>query len=351
MDCPKGQVYWQEGKRCVYPEALPGAKGKSLSPCPPGKVWLAGARKCVLKETFEKHYGKTKLASAIRKQKVLGQRSVKNARRVKTRAKTVRAPVKPHVISPKKAHPVAAAFTPAVHKILRLRAATPRKNSHMPPGLKTKKDMVAWVSDKCSNKEDSISLEPFSEMDMGDLKTIVRLGNDYCYLADDLDKHVKASVDRDAPVKNIANPWYRLDAADLGAIEHMGKMKNSTYKLPFKSTAFPADHYKLFIDVVDDSPFKFVFLYDERKIVAVEDGGLNYSPAIPKGGFLGYIPEHNTEKLTALIQKAFIAGRLFTKVTRPFECCRFHLKKNKDFWATERLKKIKAMEEEISEFI
>ena len=67
MDCPKGQVYWTTGKRCVYPEALPGLKGKSRSPCPSGKVWLQGARKCILKDIYEKHYGKAELAKAVKK--------------------------------------------------------------------------------------------------------------------------------------------------------------------------------------------------------------------------------------------------------------------------------------------
>ena len=358
MDCPKGQVYWKEGKRCVYPEALPGVKGKSRSPCPAGKVWLSGARKCILKDVFEKHYGKAKLAEAIQKQKALGQRSIQQQtkQRAVTRkkskspkAKTFRAPVKPRSITPRKPVP-AVMMTPAIKKTVKLTTKTPKKDSYMPPGLTAKKDMIDWVSQKCANQQDTISLDPFDELPASDLKTMVRLGNDYCYLADDLDKHIRTSVERDAPLKDIANPWYRIDSADLGALEKQGLAQNRAYKLPTKVSEFPANHYKLFIDVVDESPYKFVFLYDERKVKGPV-GDEDYSPAIPKGGFLGYIPEFNTEKLTGLIQKAFAAGRIFTKASRPFECCRFHLKKAKDYWATDTKRKIKAMEDEIEEFI
>jgi hypothetical protein len=364
MDCPKGQVYWTKGKRCIYPEALPGLKGKSRSACPSGKVWLSSARKCILKNVYEKHYGKAELAKAIKKQKAIGQRSIKQ-RSIKQRsiklgkitrkkpkspkAKTFRAPIKPRSITPKKAIPVVG-VTPAFRKTIKLSTTKPKKDSFMPPGLSTKKDMISWVSQKCTNQQDSISLEPFDELPATDLKTMVRLSNNYCYLADDLDKHVKTSVERDVPIKDIANPWYRLDAADLGALEYQGKAKNKNYRLPTKVTEFPAEHYKLFIDVVDESPFKFIFLYDERKIKIVNDG-MNYSPAIPKGGFLGYIPEQGSEKLTSLIKKAYASGRIFTKAVRPFECCRFHLKKSKDYWAVDMERKIKAMEEEIEEFI
>ena len=358
MDCPKGQVYWAKGKRCVYPEALPGLKGKSRSPCPAGKVWLPGARKCILKEVYEKHYGKAELAKAVKKQKVLGQRSVKQRSKQRSitkkkskspRAKTFRAPVKPRSITPRKPKPVVG-VTPAVRKTVKLSTSTPKKDSFMPPGLTTKKDMIDWVSEKCTNQQDSISLDPFDELPASDLKTMVRLGNQYCYLADDLDKHVRSQVERDTPLTDISNPWYRIDSADLGALEKQGLAHNNNYKLPTKSSEFPAEHYKLFIDVVDESPFKFVFLYDERKVKGPA-GDEDFSPAVPKGGFLGYIPEFDTEKLTSLIQKAYSAGRIFTKATRPFECCRFHLKKAKAYWAEDTKRKIKAMEDEIAEFL
>jgi hypothetical protein len=371
MDCPKGQVYWAEGKRCIRPEALPGAKGKSLSACAPGKVWLPAARKCVSKAIYEKHYGKANLDVALKKQMALGQRSVKRRtvkvktpirrktpvrpktpvrRKTPVRQKTPvrpKTPVKPRSITPRIKTPV---VSPAIRKTVELDTSTPRKDSYMPPGLTLKRDMVTWIADKCSNQTDPISMEPYDTMLKNDLKTVVRLGNSYCYLADDLDKHIKSSVERDLPLKNISNPWYRIDSSDLGALKHQELARNSTYKLPSKNTEMPAEHYKLYIDVVDESPFKYIFLYDERKIVEVDDGQ-NYSPAIPRGGFLGYIPEFDSEKLTGLIKKAFAQGRLFTKVRRPFECCRFHLKKPKSYWDADTKRKIAAMEEEIEAIV
>lgn len=336
MHCPQGKIYWPEGKLCIRPEALPGAKGKSLSPCPPGKVWLKGARKCVSNNVYEKHYGKNKLVLTLKRQKRIGQKTRKQS------------PIKPKAITPKKVKPhvVLHAVSPAITKISSLNVGKPRKDSYMPPGLKTKKNMIKWISDKCTNQSDSISLEPFSEMDSTQLKTIVRLGNDYCYLADDLDKHIRTSIENDVALKDITYPGYRIDSADLGAIQYQGLRLDNKYKLPSKLTEIPASHYKLYIDTVDNSPFKYIFLYDERKVKKV-GSALNYSPAIPNGGFLGYIPENGTNELVQLIKTAYLKGRLFTKVTRPFGCCRFHLKKTKDYWKDNTKRKIDSMIEEI----
>jgi len=327
MECPTGQVYLKTLKRCISKDFLPGSKGRSRKACPDKKVWLDKARKCIGRDVFEKHYGVTKLADAVKKQKALGQRSSKP-----------KTPVAPKRITPKRVT-AAAAVTPAIRKTVALTTSEPKKDSYMSPGL-SKSEMLSWVETKCKNQEDAISLEPLKDMDSPDLKTMVRLGNNYCYLASDLGQHVKTSVERDLPLKDISEPWYRIDAADLGALKKQG------YKLPSKPTEFPAEHYKLFVAAGDKSPYKFVFLYDERK---VKDG--DYAPAIPKGGFLGYIPKEGTERLAGLIKKAFASGRLFTKVTRPFGCCRFHLMKTKDYWLTDSGRKIKAMESEIEGII
>jgi hypothetical protein len=86
-------------------------------------------------------------------------------------------------------------------------------------------------------------------------------------------------------------------------------------------------------------------------VVSVAGGVKNYSPAIPEGGWIGYIPVAGTADLEKLIKKAFLAGRIFTKATKPFGCCRFHLKKEREFWKTDAARKIKAMEDEIRELI
>jgi hypothetical protein len=344
MECPAGKVYLKTLKRCISKDFLPGSKGRSRKACPDKKVWLEKARKCISRDVFEKHYGVTKLADAVKKQKALGQRSSRRSR--SSRSRRQKTPVAPKRITPKKATAPApataaapAAVTPAIRKTVPLITSEPKKDSYMSPGL-SKSEMLSWIKSKCKNQEDAISLEPFKDMGSPDLKTIVRLGNNYCYLASDLSQHVKTSVERDLPLKDISEPWYRIDTADLGALKKQG------YKMPSKSTEFPADHYKLFVAPGDNSPYIFLFLYDERKI---KDG--DYGPAIPKGGFLGYIPRAGTEKLVSLIKRAFASGRLFTKVTRPFGCCRFHLMKTKDYWLNDTERKVKAMESEIEGII
>lgn len=328
MDCPTGKVYLPSIKRCVSKEAMPGSKGRSRKACPGGKVWLPLARKCISADVFAKHYGADKLGMELARQRGL-------------------AAAVPKRITPRRSKAVGAvgavavaAVTPAVRKSIKMTYASPRPNSYMPAELKTKDKRLSWIKVHCKNQDDAISLLPFAELDNPDLKSIVQLGNGFCYGASDLGQHVKISVERGAPLKDISNPWYRIDDKDLGALVKMG------VKLPVKAVEFPAEHYKLYVAPADNSPFKFVFLYDERLI---KDG--NYAPAIPTGGFLGYIPKAGTERLVGLIKRAFAAGRLFTKAARPFSCCRFHLKKTKEYWVTDTARKIKAMEDEIEGII
>jgi hypothetical protein len=113
----------------------------------------------------------------------------------------------------------------------------------------------------------------------------------------------------------------------------------------------PAAHYKLFISVMGDGNFKYVFLYDDRKVKSLADGSKDYQQAIPEGGWIGYIPAAGTDELEKLIRKAHGKGRLFTRATRPFICCRFHLKKGKEHWASDTAKKIEAMADEIRNII
>lgn len=356
MDCPPGKVYWAPLKKCISVDALPGVKGKSMSPCPQGKVWQNATRKCVLEEIYKKHYGTNKFKAAKAKQEHILNLRMKT-RKAKSpprpRAKTPnavreKAPHKPRSISPVRRNPFfAAAFSSPSNKFVsKLDTEEPRKDSFMPRAMKLKKSMLSWISEKCNNKEDVISQESFDEATTEELKTIVRLGNNFCYKAADLDQHIKSSIERDLPLKNISEPWYRIDSKDLGTIEHQNKLFDNSYELPVRTGEMPSDNYGLFIDSVDKSGFKYVFLFDKRKLKAV-DGIYNYSPAIPVGGWLGYIPEKGTDTLVSLIKKAFHSGTIFTKATNPFRCCRFHLKKTKEFWADNTERKIKAMEDEI----
>ena len=226
----------------------------------------------------------------------------------------------------------------------------PRDNSTMTPGL-TRAAGVAWVAKHCTNQEDPATLEPYAEAELKDLRSVVRLGSGFCYTVDTLDQHIKSSIERGVPIKDMINPSYRMDKRDYGALALAGKRLRKTYKLPVEPVEIPAAHYKLFIGLMGDDKFKYVFLYDDRKVKTLADGSKDYQPAIPEGGWIGYIPAAGTDELEKLIRKAHGKGRLFTRATRPFICCRFHLKKGKEHWATDTAKKISAMAGEIRDII
>jgi hypothetical protein len=323
MDCPVGKKYSPILKMCISKNAFPASKGHSKSPCPDGRLWNAFTRKCIRPSLYKKMYGSPKKHS------------------LKTPAP------KPVSVTPVKSRPD---IIPSGRGSLQIVAANPRKNTFMESGL-SRKHMLQWLGENCNNQEDPFSLAPFEEMEDFELASMVKLGSGFCYPFNSLDTHMKSSIERGIPIKNIMNPSYRLDNADYGAIQKVGKRINKTYKLPKIVVAKPAPNYKLYIDKGDTSDFKFVFLFDETKVKVKANGTKEYGTAIPDGGWLGYIPLQGTENLERLIKEAFKKGQLFTTSKPPFDCCKFHIKKNKDYWKDNTVAKIKALEAEIKNYV
>lgn len=324
MDCPPGKKYSPILKMCLPKGAFPASKGHSKSPCPDGKLWNAFTRKCIRPSLYKKMYGSPKKAVAVAEK-----------------------PVKPRSITPKKSRPD---ILPSGRQSLQIIAGKPRANSFMESGL-SRADMLKWVSSNCRNQDDPISLDEFATMDDEDLVNVIKLGSGFCYPFDSIEHHMRSSIERGIPIKNTINQSYRLDSADYGAIQKVGKRLNKTYKLPKLSVALPAPNYKLYIDKGDDSDFKFVFLFDEHKVKVKANGKKEYIQAIPDGGWLGYIPLKGTEELERLIKLAFKNGQLFNTSKPPFDCCKFHIKKIKDYWKLNTEAKIKALESEIRDYI
>ena len=341
MVCPEGHFYSEALKRCIPLKMKPASKGKSLIPCPQGQVWNPDPtiRKCMRKDMYKLMFGQEKAEAASLEQKrlkkTIKQSSPKNNGTRKSPQKQCQ--IK---ISPKKG-----AITPAVEESVIIQSSKPRKNALIVPGSRLQ--MIDWLTKNCANQEDPATMESYKEAPISDLRSLLKLGSGFCYTAKTLDQHVRASIERGVPIKDMINPLYRLDSKDFGALKEASQILKKTYDLPTEATLKPASHYKLFIGLAEDPDFKLVFLFDERKVV--KDGAkLNYTNAIPDGGWIGYIPAKDTTALEKLIQEAYARGRLFVKATRPFVCCRVHLKKDKSYWSKD---KITALEEELSSIL
>lgn len=337
MSCPAGQFYSEAAKRCLRLNVRPGSKGKSQLPCPENQVWNPNpdARRCILKTLYKKIYGDGKAQVASLEQK-----------RLRALTKKVKTPLRNITVK----NPSPKAITPALKQSLAIQSAKPRANSVMPPGL-LREPMKQWIVTNCRNQEDPIMMDPYEDGTIEEMRSLIKLGSGFCYTAETLDHHVKSSIERGVPIKDMLNPAYRLDAADFGALEEAAKRSKKAYRLPIEPSIKPAAHYKLFIGVANEPDYKLVFMFDERKVKKSASGGLDYSAAIPEGGWIGYLPGTGSAELERLIREAFARGRLFTQAMRPFKCCRFHLKKTKDYWAQGTLEKIKALEEEIRDIM
>jgi hypothetical protein len=286
---------------------------------------------------FRKVYGETKAQAASVEQK-----------RLRALTKKVKTPV------PKKAliveNPSPLAITPVLKESIALQAGKPRENAFMPTDL-LRNDMKKWIEKNCKNQEDPIMMEPYADGTLEEMRSLVRLGSGFCYTADTLDTHIRSSIERKVPIKDIMNPSYRLDDRDYGAVETVALRTKRGYKLPVEPSEKPAGHYKLFIGKTADSDFKLIFIFDERKVKKSATGGVDYSPSIPDGGWIGYIPAVGTTELERLLREAFARGRLLTQAMRPFKCCRFHIKKTKEYWNDDKTRKINALEDEIRDIL
>jgi len=338
MSCPDGQFYLLSAKRCLPNKMKALSKGHSLVPCPEGQVWNPdpNVRKCVRKDVYKMVYGTEKAAAASLEQKQLRKSITKRASAKK------QVSIKKQTVKQKKD-----SVTSSLKESVSLVALEPAKDSVMAPGL-SRADMTAWVSKRCKNQEDPIMMESYAEADLKTLRSLVRLGSGFCYSADVLDQHLRASIERNVPIKDMLNPSYKLDGHDFGALV---KASKKGYILPAEPTIKPASHYKLFIGVADDPLFKLVFLFDERKVKVDSGGKKVFTDAIPEGGWIGYIPAKGTAKLEKLIKEAFSRGRIFTKASSPFKCCRVHLKKDKAYWKDDSTRKIKALANEIQDIL
>ena len=323
MECGPGKKYSHILKMCVSKGAFSASKGKSKSPCPNGRHWNAYTRKCIRGSLHKKLYG-----------------------HVSEKPKSIKSKGRPNIVTSGKG------LVEKANKSFMANNNTfmANNNTFMAPGL-PRKSMLEWVDKNCKNKENPISLEPFIETEGDELSSIVKLGSGFCYPVEALDQHIKSSIERGIPVKDIMNPSYRLTTGDYGAIEHVGKRANKTYKLPKMVVVKPDEKYKLYIDKGDSSDFKFVFLFDSTKVKVGPHGKKEYIQAIPEGGWLGYIPSSGTEELEKLIKIAFQNGQLFSKRNPPFNCCKFHIKKSKDYWTTNTVAKIKSLEAEIRNYL
>jgi len=337
MDCPAGQFYSAAAKRCLRRDAQPLSKGHSQEPCPEGQVWnpAPGGRRCIRKNVFEKVFG----AAAVRAASANQHRLRRGTRRNSPPRRA-----SPVIVAP--ASSLNRGVSPAIATHYEFDVGEPRVHATMPPGLK-RDEMIEWLTKYCKNKEDPVTLEDYADAELKDLRSLVRLGSGFCYTTDAIDTHIKKSIERDVPVKNMLNPSWRLNARNYGAIQQQGKVLRKTYKLPARDVEVPAEHYKLFIGIISEQDFKYMFLYDSRKILKLANGQIEYTPALPEGGWLGYLPAEGTAELERLIKKAYKVGRLFNKATRPFGCCRVHVKKTKEFWKGDTAAKIAAMEEEL----
>jgi hypothetical protein len=340
MSCPEGQFYAGEKKGCLPLRYKPMSKGKSLLPCPDGQVWNpdSDVRRCVRKNMYKLAYGEERVRAASRRQKELRATGTK-----KNKKGPISIPIAKVVVVPSFRKN---AITPALKRESVIESAEMRRDSVMPPGL-MREDMAKWVSSRCKNLEDPIMMEPYADAELKDLRSLLRLGSGFCYSADVLDTHVRSSIERNVPVKDMLNPSYRLDAQDYGALLTAGRQLKKGYKLPSLPSEKPASHYKLFIGVSGEPDFKMVFLFDERKVIKLEKGARDFTKAIPDGGWIGWIPAKGTAALEKLIESAFEKGRIFTKAERPFRCCRIHLKKDKSYWSQDKEKKINMLEEEL----
>jgi hypothetical protein len=208
----------------------------------------------------------------------------------------------------------------------------------------TREELLAKIEDECYNPEDPATLEAFADMDLADLRNVVRVGagrKKHCMQLESAFMMYKIARNAGLDPKNPLDPSHRLTNAELANVNARMLHRNATYRAPVRDPG----------------------VRDPSMNLVVEDGGGGfYKLGLERGGRevinLGFIPDVSTENtgssadttavLIAKLDQMLRDGRLLVRERDGrYGCCTIHLNKRKSHWATDRLGKFHNMMREI----
>jgi hypothetical protein len=190
-------------------------------------------------------------------------------------------------------------------------------------------------------------MDSWEEMSVDQLRNTVRTQEGRVYTTESLEGIIAASLDtkqepRDAYSRN------RLTRKNFRALRDVKLRSNPAYKLPARIQQRPPLYMRLIIQATNDGFYELA-LVDDRTDPKQVIHHLGFVPGTLDAVHTGSA-DYSSGTLLALLQSAWENGKFLESYTKPFPCCRFHLRKNKGWWTSPGstpVNRLKAMIDEI----
>ncbi len=240
---------------------------------------------------------------------------------------------------------------------------------HFDPLHNQRVDKVRSLVRKCNNHRDPISLESLYEMDMDELRSVVKFnasnGKRTCVQAQYLRESVDQAAANNRRVKDPLHPSYLLSQQDLDDFERKMRRIEPTYSLPAWHPVWtPPPQLRFHIGQTQQ--------HQGRDYVPLRIMYSNNNGAEQTLRFLGWVPDDidasmtgSTDETSAAlifdIFQLYNTGKLFPispqqlphnlptyqNALQRLPCCSVHLNKTLQYWVDNRLTKFRAMLTEV----
>jgi hypothetical protein len=162
-----------------------------------------------------------------------------------------------------------------------------------------------------------------------ELQQTVRTQEGRVYTAASLEGIFRAAMEADTQARN-AMSRKDLTRKNARALRNVMRQTNPAYELPSRLQQRPPKHMGFSVAETADGAFYQLSLIDSRD--GTELGDLGFVPANVDAS--GGSTDVTSAVAVATLQRAWESGKFLSSYRRPFECCRFHLGKTREYWTS-----------------
>lgn len=225
----------------------------------------------------------------------------------------------------------------------------PDANQVPPADADTKEKLLAWINETqpTAGDADPISMDKWAEMDVDQLRSLVRTHEGRVYTADSLAGAIQAALDiHQVPRDPLSRA--RLTRKNFRALRDVKLREDPAYQLPTRIQQRPPRYMELIVTNAGDGYYQLL-LVDGRTAPKTVLQNLGFVPGTLDSVHTGSA-DYSSGVLLALLQDAWNNGKFLATYKKPFTCCRFHLGKSKAWWTSPGstpVERLKSMIDEI----
>jgi hypothetical protein len=225
---------------------------------------------------------------------------------------------------------------------------THEANQIPPPEANTRKKIIVWIKQApFAGNQDPVIRKKWHKMNLEELRNTVRTEEGRVYRTDTLEGIIQAAVDEKIVPRDPLSRK-RFTRKNFRALRDVKLRSDPAYQLPMRIQQRPP-RYMEFVVTNSDDGFFHLALVDGRMAPKETIQDLGYIPGTLDSVHTGSA-DYSSGVLLALLQDAWTNGKFLDTYTKPFTCCRFHLRKDKAWWTSPGstpVDRLKAMIDEV----